>query len=152
MAVLEVGINLGRKNLVAIKYYSALDNILDPKIRAKFLTGLESYISEVYDDKINVISFANFQIVCYYKMIEFPSKESDPAQPLLSFAIIEKGTNTNFVKQHLKKIISSFRKQFDLHEIFSKKSETFKHFEPQIDEILGDLKLKIEDRIGSLFR
>ncbi|MFX1320528.1 MAG: hypothetical protein ACFFAQ_02680 [Promethearchaeota archaeon] len=152
MAVLEVGINLGPKNLVEIKYYSSVDKVLDPKIRAKFLTGLEDYISEVYDDKINVISFANFQIVCYYKMIEVPSKEQDPAQPLLSFAIIEKGTNTTFVKQHLKKIISSFRKQFDLHEIFSKKPITFKRFEPEIDEILGDLKLKIEDRIGSLFR
>lgn len=149
MAVLEVGINLGLRNLVAIKYYSSVDKVLDPKIRAKFLTGLENYISEVFDDKINVISFANFQIVCYYKMIQIPSNEP---QPLLSFAIIEKDTDANFVKQHLKKIISSFLKQFDLHEIISKKSESFKHFEPQIDKILGDLRLKIEDRIGSLFR
>jgi hypothetical protein len=152
MAVLEVGINLGPKNLVGIKYYSASDNVIDPKIRAQFLTGLESYISEVYDDKINVISFANFLIVCYYKMIEVPSDEPEPTQPLFAFAIIEKDTNTDFVKKHLKEIISTFRKQFNLHDIFTKKASTFKHFEPQIDDILGDLKLKIEDRIGSLFR
>jgi len=149
MAVLEVGINLGLRNLVAIKYYSSVDKVLDPKIRAKFLTGLEDYISEVFDDKINVISFSNFQIVCYYKMIQLPNKEP---QLLLSFAIIEKDTDANLVKQHLKKIISSFRKQFELQEIISKKPETFKQFEPQIDKILGDLKLKIEDRIGLLFR
>ncbi|MFX1316341.1 MAG: hypothetical protein ACFE9T_10790 [Promethearchaeota archaeon] len=152
MAVLEVGINLGLKNLVGIQYYSSSDKVLDPKIRAQFLTGLESYISEVYDDKVNVISFSNFQIVCYYKMIQLPSKEPSTTQPLLSFAIIEKDTDPNFVKQHLKKIISSFLTQFDVHEIFSNKPKTFKHFEPQIDEILGDLKLKIGDRIGSLFR
>ena len=152
MAVLEVGINLGLKNLVAIKYYSSSDKVLDPKVRAKFLTGLESYISEVYDDKVNVISFSNFQIVCYYKMIQSPNEESNLSQPLLSFAIIEKDTDPNFVKQHLKRIISSFLNQFDVHKIFSNKPKIFKHFEPQIDEILGDLKLKIEDRIGSLFR
>lgn len=151
MAVLEVGINLGRKNLVAIKYYSALDNILDPKIRAKFLTGLESYLSEVYDDKINVISFANFQIVCYYKMIEFPSKEPDPAQPLLSFAIIEKGTEVPVVKDQLNEIVTYFLNRYSLNDIFSKKPKYFKDFETRINEILGDLKLKTEDRFRSIF-
>jgi hypothetical protein len=152
MAVLEIGINLGLKKLVAIKYYSSLDKVIDPQIRAKFLTGLEDYISEIFDDKINVISFSNFQIVCYYKMLQLSSIESSPVQPLLSFAIIEKGIDTNLVKQHLKKILSSFLAHFNVDEIFSKESKHFEHFKPQIDEILGELKLKIEDRIGSLFR
>ena len=30
MAVLEIGINIGMKNLVEVKYYSSSDNILDP--------------------------------------------------------------------------------------------------------------------------
>ncbi len=152
MAILEVGIYLSLKKLVEIKYYSSTDKVLDPKIRAMFLTGLENYISEVFDDKINVISFSDFQIVCYYKMIQLISAESSPAQPLLSFAIIEKDTDTNLVTQHLKKIVSSFLKHFELHEIFSKKSKNFEHFKPKIDKILGELKLKIEDRIGSIFR
>ncbi|MFX1304687.1 MAG: hypothetical protein ACFE9X_15140 [Promethearchaeota archaeon] len=152
MAILEVGINLNLKKLVEIKYYSSLDKVLDPKIRAKFLTGLEDYISEVFDDKINVISFSNFQIVCYYKMIQLTSIESSPAQPLLSFAIVEKDTDPDLVKQHLKKIISSFLKHFELDEIFSKESKYFENFKPKIDKILGELKLKIEDRLRALFR
>ena len=153
MAVLEVGINLSLKKLVEIKYYSSSDKVLNPKIRAQFLTGLENYISEVFDDKINVISFSDFQIVCYYKIIQSKSKvEPNPTQPLLSFAIVEKDTDPNLVKQHLKKIISSFLEIYDLDEIFSKDSKCFEQFKPKIDKILGELKLKIEDRIGSIFR
>ncbi len=151
MAVLEVGINLGMKNLVEIKYYSASDNILDPDIRAKFLSGLKSCFTEVFGDKINVISLLNFEIVCYFKMVELPGSEEKNTQPLLSFAIIEKGTDHKFVKQHLKEMIIQFLNRYPLNDIFKKKSKYFKDFGFRIDEILGDLKLKIEDRIRSVF-
>lgn len=151
MAVLEVGINLGMKNLVEIKYYSS-DNVIDPNIRAKFLTALESFITEVYGDKINIISLSNFEIVCYYKIVQIPSELVDNTQPLLSYAIIEKGTEHDFVKQHLKKIISNFLNHYALNDIFSKEPKYFMKFETQIDEILGDLRLKIDDRIRSIFR
>ena len=133
MAILEVGINLGMKNLVEIKYYSSSDNILDPNVRAKFLTGLKSYITEVYGDKINIISFSGFEIVCHFKMIQLPSKEASNTQPLLSYAIIEKDTDPNFVKQHLKEIISYFLKRYPLNDIFSKKPKYFKILETQKD-------------------
>lgn len=151
MAVLEVGINLGMKNLVEIKYYSSTDNVLDPNIRAKFLSGLKSFIKEVFGDKINVISLSNFEIVCYFKMIELLGKEVNDPQALLSYAIIEKGTDPNFVKQHLKEIISYFLNRYPLNDIFSKKVKYFKKSEPQISEILGDLRFKVEDRIKSVF-
>lgn len=151
MAVLEVGINLGLKNLVEVKYYSSSDNILDPDIRAKFLSGLKSCFTEVFGDKINVISLLNFEIVCYFKMVEFPGDKDTKTQPLLSYAIIEKGTDHTFVKQHLKEIILQFLKRYPLNDIFKKKSKYFKDFSFRIDEILGDLRLKIEDRIKSVF-
>jgi len=151
MAVLEVGINLGMKNLVETRYYSSSDNVFDPNIRAKFLTGLKSYITEVYGDKINVISFSGFEIVCYFKMVQLASKETDKPQPLLSYAIIEKGTDPNFVKQHLKEIISYFLERYPVNDIFSKEPEYFKKTEPRIDDILGDLRFKVEDRIKSVF-
>ncbi|MFX0001459.1 MAG: hypothetical protein ACFE9Q_10360 [Candidatus Hodarchaeota archaeon] len=152
MAVLEIGINLGMKNLVDIRYYSSSDKVLDPNIRAKFLTGLKSFITEVYGDKINIISFSDFEIVCYFKMIELPSKEATETQPLLSYAIIEKGTDPNFVKRHLKEINSNFLNRYALNDIFSKESKYFKKFKPRVDEILGDLKLKLGDRIESIFK
>ena len=121
MAVLEIGINIGMKNLVEVKYYSSSDNILDPDIRAKFLSGLKSCFTEVFGDKINVISLLNFEIVCYFKMVELPGQEDTKTQPLLSFAIIEKGTDHTFVKQHLKEIISQFLNRYPLNDIFKKK-------------------------------
>lgn len=110
MAVLEVGINLGMKKLLEIRYYSSMDNVLDPNIRARFLNGLEDFINEVFGDEINVISLSSFEIICYYKMIQFSNKDANDFLPLLTFAIIEKGTNHDFVKQHLERFTRSFLK------------------------------------------
>jgi len=151
MAILEVGINLGMKNLLEIKYYISSDNILDPNLRAGFLSALESFTSEVFGDDINVISLASFKLVCYCEMIELPGKEVENKQPLLSFAIVEKGTEVSVVKQQLSEILTYFLNRYSLNDIFSKKPKYFKNFDARINEILGDLRLKTEDRFRSIF-
>ena len=151
MAILEVGINFGMKNLVEIKYYSSSDNVLDPQLRAGFLQALEAFTSEVFGDDISIISLASFKLVCSCEMINLPGDELENKQPLLSFAIIEKGTDSTIVKEYLNEILSHFLNRFSLNDIFSKKSKYFKKFENRINEILGDLKLKTEDRFRSIF-
>ena len=151
MAILEVGINFGMKNLVEIKYYSSSDNVLDPQLRAGFLQALEAFTSEVFGDDISIISLASFKLVCSCEMINLPGDELENKQPLLSFAIIEKGTDSTIVKEYLNEILSHFLNRFSLNDIFSKKSKYFKKFEDRINEILGDLKLKTEDRFRSIF-
>ncbi len=151
MAILEVGINIGMKSLIEIKYYSSSDNLLDPDLRAGFLTALESFTSEVFGDDINVISLASFKLVCYCEMIQMPSNDAENTQPLLSFAIIEKGTEVPVVKEQLNEIVTYFLNRYSLNDIFSKKPKYFKDFETRINEILGDLKLKTEDRFRSIF-
>lgn len=151
MAILEVGINIGMKNLIEIKYYLSSDNLLDPNLRAGFLTALESFTSEVFGDDINVISLASFKLVCYCEMIQMPSNDIENKQPLLSFAIIEKGTEVPVVKEQLNEIVTYFLNRYSLNDIFSKKPKYFKDFETRINEILGDLKLKTEDRFRSIF-
>ena len=151
MAVLEVGINFGSRNLLSVKYYSDSDNVISSKLRAKFLTGLEEYVSEVYGDKMNVISFSNFQIVCYYKMIKLASTDFNASNPLLVFAITEKDTDPSFVKKHLKEILNEFLNNFEIHEIICEDIEIFTDFNEKIDAILGDLRFKLDDRISSLF-
>ncbi|MFX1453666.1 MAG: hypothetical protein ACFFCM_22740, partial [Promethearchaeota archaeon] len=71
---------------------------------------------------------------------------------LIAYAIIEKGTDTNFVTKHLKEIISQLLKTYYLDDIVIKESQFFKPFEEKINKILGDLRFKIEDRIGALFK
>lgn len=151
MAILEVGINLGMRNLVEIKYYTSSDDVLDPNLRAGFLTALESFTSEVFGDDINVISLASFKLVCYCEMIKLPTDDENNKQPLLSYAIIEKATDASVVKQQLSQIISYFLNRYPINDIFSKKPKYFKQFEIRINDILGDLKLKTEDRFRSLF-
>jgi len=151
MAILEVGVNLGTKNLIEIKYYSSSDNLLDADLRAGFLSALESFTSEVFGDNINVVSLASFKLVCYSEMIALPGGDPNNKQPLLSYAIIEKETDTTLVKQYLTEILSYFLNRYSFIDIFEKKHKYFKTFESRINEILGDLKLKTEDRFRSIF-
>ena len=151
MAILEIGINLGTKNILNCKYYDSTTGVgLDPQLRAGFLSALESFTSEVFGDDINVVSLASFKLVCYCELITLPSDEVNK-QPLLAFAIIEKETDTEIVKKHLLKITSHFLNRYSLNDIFSKKEKFFRDFETRINEILGDLKLKTEDRFRSIF-
>lgn len=151
MAILEVGVNLGTKNLIEIKYYSSSDNLLDADLRAGFLSALESFTTEVFGDNINVVSLASFKLVCYSEMIALPGDDPNNKQPLLSYAIIEKETDTTMVKQYLTEILSYFLNRYSFYDIFEKKYKYFKTFESRINEILGDLKLKTEDRFRSIF-
>ena len=151
MAILELGINLGTKNLINQKHYQSDTRVgLDPELRAGFLSALESFTSEVFGDNINVVSLASFKLVCYCDIISIPSEELTNKQPLLSYAIIEKETDAEIVKKHLREINRHFLNRYSLNDIFSKKSKFFNAFETRINEIIGDLKLKTEDRFRSI--
>jgi len=151
MAILELGINIGIRNLLNKKYYGSDTGVgLDPELRAGILSALESFTSEVFGDDINVISLASFKLVCYCDLISLPNDESNK-QPLISFAITEKKTDSGVVKKHLSEINSHFLNRYSLNDIFSKKEKFFKKFEDRIDQIIGDLKLKTEDRFRSIF-
>ena len=151
MAILELGINLGIRNILNIRYYDSDTGVgLDPELRAGFLSALESFTTEVFGDDINVISLASFKLVCFCELISLPNDETNK-QPLISFAITEKETDSDIIKKHLEKITSHFLNRYSLNDIFSKKEKFFRKFEDRIDNIIGDLKLKTEDRFRSIF-
>lgn len=153
LAILECGINLGGRNIFEIKFYTDTKNPLDADLRAGFLTALESFTSEIFNDDINVVSLASFKMVCYTEIIRLPiPKEENNPQTLIYYAIIEKETETDIVKKQLKKISNHFLNRFPLNDIFTKKKQYFnKKFSSRVSEVLGDLKLKTEDRFRSIF-
>jgi len=55
------------------------------------------------------------------------------------------------VKKNLKEIISEFLNFFPVNEIICEDIEIFKEFEQQINQILGDLRFKLNDRINTIF-
>lgn len=150
MAILECGINLGNRSLIETKYYSSSD-VLEPDLRAGFLSALESFTSEVFGDNINVVSLASLKLVCNCEMIALPGGDKKNTQPLLAYAIIEKETDSEVVKKLLYEILQNFMNRYSINDIFSKKGKFFKKFNVRIDNTLGDLKLKTEDRFKSLF-
>ena len=150
MAVLECGINIGNRNLIEVRYYASSD-VLDPNLRAGFLSALESFTTEVFSDSINVVSLASFKLVCFCEMVALPGEDKDNTQPLLAYAIIEKETESEVVKGLLNEIIMTFTNRYSVLDIFGKKSKYFRKFDIRISNILGDLKMKTEDRFKSLF-
>ena len=150
MAVLECGINIGNRNLIEVRYYASSD-VLDPNLRAGFLSALESFTTEVFSDSINVVSLASFKLVCSCEMVALPGDDEDNTQPLLAYAIIEKETESEVVKRLLNKITMAFTNRFSVLDIFEKKPKYFRKFDTRISDILGDLKMKTEDRFKSLF-
>ncbi len=151
MAILELGLNLGVRNILNKKYYYSDTGVgLDPELRAGFLSALESFTSEVFGDNINVISLASFKLVCYCDLVALPNDETNQ-QPLISFAITEKETDSEVVKKHLEEVNSLFLNRYSLNDIFTKKQKFFRKFEEKIDDVIGDLKLKTEDRFRSIF-
>ena len=145
-----MGINIGTKNLLNIKYYSSSDNTFDPNLRERFLSALESFANEVFGDDIHVISLASFKLVCSCKPVALPGKEEDDKQPLLCFAITDKETDSKLVKKHLEEITIHFLNRFSFNAIFSKKQKHFQKFESRVNKMLGDLALKTEDRFRQL--
>jgi hypothetical protein len=125
---------------------------LDPGIRANFLIGLESFLDEAFGDRISTISLSDFKFIVYFKKIQVPDKDTNDTELLVTFAIIEQETDPNFVKKHLKEILREFRNKYSLSDILSKSPIHFQNFKKRINEILGDLRLKIDDRLRSLFR
>ncbi len=151
MAILELGINLGVRNIVNKKYYYSDTGVgLDPELRAGFLSALESFTSEVFGDDINVISLASFKLVCYCDLVALPNDETNK-QPLICFAITQKETDSEVVKKHLEEVNLHFLNRYSLNDIFTKKRKFFNKFEGRINDIIGDLRLKTEDRFRSIF-
>ncbi|MFX1375327.1 MAG: type IV pilus biogenesis/stability protein PilW [Promethearchaeota archaeon] len=141
MAILEVGINIGMKNLTEIKYYTSSYILLDPNLRAGFLTALESFSNEVFGDNITIISLASFKLVCYCEMITLKTRDGFNEQNLILYAIVDKETDTEIISALLKIIFSLFLDRFSLNDIFSKKPKYFKYFDIQVNEILRDYKI-----------
>ena len=84
-------------------------------------------------------------------MVALPGEDASNTQPLLAYAIIEKETESEVVKGLLEEIIVTFMNRYSLLNVFEKKTKYFRKFEVRISDILGDLKMKTEDRFKSLF-
>ncbi|MBA7504875.1 hypothetical protein ES706_03533 [subsurface metagenome] len=150
MPIYETGINLGNRNLIQIKYYSSPEQ-LDPNLRAGFLQALDGFSHEVMGDDIATISLASFKLVCVSIPLALPGVATpEDTLPLISYAIIDKKLAVEIVKEQLIQVSNRFTNRYSINDIFSKKPKYFKKFISLFDEILGDLKLKEEDRFRSI--
>jgi len=147
MVILEVGINLELRNILEVKYYLSSDDGLDSNLRTGFLSALESFSSEAFGDDFGVISLASYKLVYYYEEISSPLDEKRENIPLLFYAIIEKGTDIDVVKDGLRELHSIFLNRYSLRDIITRKKDYFKGFQTRIDKTFNNLSQKMEEPI-----
>ena len=144
MSVIELGINIGTRNLLVIESMGKIDE----RKYVGLLTLLEDYNIELFEDEIRIIQFpAGLKLVCYSKMIELEEK----TQALLSYALIDESTNVDLIQLFITRLYSLFTNRYSLKDIFFNSSSYFNNFKPLILEILGTLNIRIAMPYDDIF-
>ncbi|MHA1734686.1 MAG: hypothetical protein ACTSU5_22340 [Promethearchaeota archaeon] len=148
MAILESGIIFDGITVVSREYYAS-GTSLDKNLRAGLLSAISGFAKEAFKDNIESFSLSNYEIVCLVKPVRVPGESTDST--ILTFAIIEKGTNSKTVKKNLKKIVGAFLSRYSLLDVRKGNVTFFEEFGERMDGIFKDLRLKSEDRFKSVF-
>ncbi len=134
--------------MVSREYYSS-GTSLDKNLRAGLLSAISGFAKEAFKDNIESFSLSNYEIVCQVKPVRVPGENNDST--VLTFAIIDKGTNSKTVKKNLKKITSAFLGRYSLLDVRKGNTTFFDEFGERMDNIFKDLRLRSEDRFKSVF-
>ena len=146
MSVIEVGINIGKRNLLLIQS----ENKIDERLYTAILYLLEGYNFELFEDEIRVIplpKLSGLKIIIYSDLIELEEK----TQALLSYTLIDKNTNDDLIQLFITRLYSLFTNRYSLKDIFFTSSSYFNNFKPLILEILGTLNLRIAMPYNNIF-
>ncbi len=148
MAILEAGLMFEGITLVSQAYYTTGVK-LDEHLRAGMLSAITGFAKEAFEDHIESFSLSKYEIVCRGKPVRVPGYERDAT--VLAFAIIEKDTDIQLVKETIIKVLEAFVNRYSILEITSGNISKFEPFKKRMDDIFVDLRLKSEDRFKSIF-
>ena len=149
MAVLEAAITFQGDTLVQRVFYDAKD-VLDPSIRNSLLQAISGLASEAFNDELRAFTLGEHAITMVKEEIAEPN-DPNKKYPLYMYAIIEKDTDIDTVRECMKDALQQFLNRFSVNHIIQKKIKKFAKFASRLDDIFQDLRLKTEDRFKSLF-
>jgi hypothetical protein len=142
VVIFELGIVKSGIPLVTKQYYEEYGTKVEQTLRAGFLSGMKIFAGEAFSDEIKSFTLENYKIVL----------SSRPDYPdIFVYAIGDKKLNLKFAKKALTKVLEEFFAQYKTLEDFTGNLAMFKGFDQKIDEILGDLTKKPDDRFRAVF-
>ncbi|MFX1452948.1 MAG: hypothetical protein ACFFCM_19080 [Promethearchaeota archaeon] len=146
MVIFELGIVKSGVPLVSKQYYEEYKVSVDSVLRAGFLHGLTTFVEEVFSDNIESFTMKNFKIAFISQTLNNSIREK-----LTVYCIGDNKLNIKFAKKALTQVLEEFIKKYGNLENFSGDILLFKEFGKVLDQILGDLIRKPDDRFRSVF-
>ncbi|MFX0142144.1 MAG: hypothetical protein ACFFDN_51375, partial [Candidatus Hodarchaeota archaeon] len=146
MVIFELGIVKSGVPLVSKQYYKEYNVNVDSVLRAGFLSGLTTFVKEVFSDNIESFTMKNFKIAFISHFLNQKKGEN-----IICFVIGDKNLKLKFAKKALTEVLNEFLKKYGNLENFSGDLNIFSEFSKVLDEILGDLIRKPDERFRSVF-
>ncbi|NVM31510.1 MAG: hypothetical protein HWN65_21920 [Candidatus Helarchaeota archaeon] len=146
MAILEIGIIKGGVPLIAKQYYKEHKINVNPVLRGGFLSGLNTFIEQTFSSDIESFIMKNFKMVFLTHQLNDSNRTK-----LIIYCIGDKNLEIQMARKALTKVVDAFTNKYGNLENFKGDLTIFKEFQRVIDDILGDLIRKPDDRVRSVF-
>ncbi len=146
MSVREVGLMATGLAIVRKQYAErTVDGETNPILRDGLLTAIGDFAAEVFQDQLEIFQMKDNTIVILSGRTLMDGQE----ETLLTYAVCDRQVPQKSVREALKRIYSAFSDRFPELErqVYLTKYEGFAKI---IDEILGDLVLRPQDRVRRL--
>jgi len=131
--LLEVGIAIGLREILARKFVSFLSHI--PIVfRRISSSAVKRFIREMKEDRQEIIPLKTYQAILYGEFLTFTVHETKAEIPLVVYAIAKENADSNKAKKVLKEIAIRFKDMYHPREMLVKDKKYFADFEKVIFE------------------
>jgi hypothetical protein len=146
MAVREFGLMINGVTIISREYRD--EEKRDDSfrvVRDGLISAIQTIAQRALQEQVESFKMSGTTIIITCKPVILKGRE----EMLCAFAICDPKPPEKLVKEALNEILSEFTRTQIIRSYGS--SQMYAHFEKQIDEILGDLLLRPEDRVALLF-
>ena len=102
------------------------------------------------EDEIQKFTLGTYTIVLLTQHIPF-TDISEKKSHIHIYCIVNKNTDIEWLRKVMKNTLSSFTSRFTSYDIINHNRSKFTIFDERVDQILGDLIYKKEDRFRNVF-
>jgi hypothetical protein len=140
LAVIEAGVLVGGLPIVKVQYYD--DAKAGSLLTAGLLEAIQQFASDIFNDETESFKMKRYNIY----LLREPFEKN---KPITAYCICERGDRETTIKDLLDIMIKRFLERFDSIEHSS--LEKYRTFETIIDNAIGDLKFRPDERLKKVF-
>jgi hypothetical protein len=121
-----------------------------PELRGDFIAAIDNFTKNIFGEQLSMISLSNFNLLCNSRILTSPYNGSEK-KALICYTIIEKNSKVEKIKGLIEEVLAQFLNRYSLYSLFSEEFNNYGEFLNRINEIVGDYRLKMDDRFRDLF-